>query len=131
MPKPDPRFWEVAVDPTILDSLSSDSALWRNDGDAEVDEESRKEREELKQEALRQIAIIIRTRLTPKQQRILDLYFYQDKTQEEIAEMLGVSQQVVNKHLFGVVRQGQRIGGAVKKLRKMCEERGIDPKKWV
>jgi len=119
------------VDPAILDSLSSDSRLWRADGDAEADEEKRRQGEKLRKEALRQIGIIIRTRLTPKQQRILDLYFYENKTQEEIAEMLGVSQQVVNKHLFGVIRQGQRVGGAVKKLQKICRERGIDPKKWV
>jgi predicted transcriptional regulator len=47
------------------------------------------------------------------------------KTQEEIAVILGISQQVVSKQLFGVMRQGKKVGGAIRKLRKLLEKSGI------
>ena len=63
--------------------------------------------------------------------RIVELYFYDERTQQEIAAELGVSQQVVSRQLFGVIRDGRRIGGAVSRLRKACEKIGVDPEKWV
>ena len=59
------------------------------------------------------------------------MYFYEGMTQQEVAAELGVSQQAVSRQLFGVIRDGRRIGGAVARLRKLCEERGWDPGKWV
>ena len=44
---------------------------------------------------------------------------------------LGITQQVVSKQLFGVIRDGKRIGGAIRRLRQLCEEHGIDPERWV
>ena len=54
-----------------------------------------------------------------------------DELALEIAAALGISQQVVSRHLFGVVRHGRRVGGATKKLRKALERAGVDPRKWV
>ena len=131
MTKSDPRFWEVPVDPTILDSLSGESGLWRRPSRSDEDAARRGERDRLKREAVRQIGVIIRSRLSARQQQVMDLYFNENKTQEEIAEILGVTQQVVSKHLFGAMREGRRVGGAVRKLGKICKEQGIDPEKWV
>jgi DNA-directed RNA polymerase specialized sigma subunit len=68
------------------------------------------------------------TRLTPRQRRIVELYFYEGRTQEEIAAELRISQQVVSRQLFGVVRGGKKVGGALKRLRDACAELGIE---WV
>jgi hypothetical protein len=38
---------------------------------------------------------------------------------------------VVSRHLFGALRSGRRIGGAITRLRKLAEELGIDPSDWV
>ena len=74
---------------------------------------------------------LVATRLTPRQREIVELAYVDQLTQGEIAERLGITQQVVSKHLFGVVRDGKRIGGAIRRLRQLCEEHGIDPDRWV
>lgn len=58
----------------------------------------------------------------------MTLYFNDGLTQQEIAARLGIPQQVVSKHLFGVIRNGQKIGGAVAKIRKECRRLGLGPK---
>ena len=127
----DQRFWEVCVDPSILSSLSAEDGLWYQPPQTEEDEAKSRRRQRLVREAVGQIRIIIETHLTDKQREIVELYFFRNKTQEEIAEILGISQQVVSKHLFGAIRNGRRVGGAVRKLRKICRRQGIDPQKWV
>ena len=74
---------------------------------------------------------LVATALTPRQREVVELSFVDGLTQSEIAERLGISQQVVSKSLFGVVRNGRRVGGAIGRLRQLCEEHGIDPEEWV
>ena len=74
---------------------------------------------------------LVATKLTARQREVVELSYVDGLTQAEIAERLGISQQVVSKHLFGVVRDGRRIGGAIRRLRQLCEEHGIDPEQWV
>ena len=131
MSKYNPDFWEVSVSPDILESvLEAPDMLERL---LVTPEESRavQDRQLVKQQAVEVIRELIRTRLSPRQRRIVELYFYQEKTQQEIATELDINQQVVSKHLFGVLRDGRRVGGALKKLRKLCERTGVDPVKWV
>ena len=127
----DPRFWEVCVDPTILASLAEEAGQRHRAARAEEDEADRRRRRRLVRKAIGQIRNIIETRLTAKQQQVVELFFFEGKTQEDIAKILQISQQVVSKHLFGAVRGGRKIGGAVRKLRKICREEGIDPETWV
>lgn len=54
--------------------------------------------------------------LTPKQREVVTAYFFEGRSQSEIARALGVRQQVVHKRIFGVVRGGTRVGGALKRL---------------
>ena len=68
---------------------------------------------------------IIEQDLTPTQRRCVRLYFFEQKTQEEIAAILGISRRVVSQHLFGIRRAGKQIGGAINKIRKVCGKRGI------
>jgi len=85
----------------------------------------------LRDEMLALLAELVATRLTDRQRQIVELYFTDGCTQAEIGERLGISQQVVSRQLFGVVRDGKRIGGAIRRLRVLCEEHGIDPERWV
>lgn len=124
MPGYDPRFWELPFDPGDLDALPAGLVDAPDDDLPLVDAAARRE-------ALEAIAQLVRTGLTAKQREIVQLYFYEGRSQVEIAERLGISQQVVSRQLFGVVRDGRRIGGAIARLRKACVALGIDPEKWV
>lgn len=68
---------------------------------------------------------IIENELTPKQRQAVILYFFGQKTQEEIGRLMGIPHQVVSQHIYGIRRNGKKIGGAIAKIRKACEERGI------
>jgi DNA-directed RNA polymerase specialized sigma24 family protein len=85
----------------------------------------------VREELLDLLRELVATQLTPRQREIVELSYVDGLTQAEIAERLGIRQQVVSKHLFGVVRDGKRIGGAIRRLRQLCEEHGIDPDRWV
>jgi RNA polymerase sigma factor (sigma-70 family) len=63
-----------------------------------------------------QVRSTIESALTPKQQEVVDLYYFQGWTEAEIAEHLGVTQQVVHKRLHGVRRGGRELGGALRRL---------------
>jgi RNA polymerase sigma factor (sigma-70 family) len=131
MGKYDPYFWEIIVDPEVLESALVAPDFLEQLLISPEDEQVSLEKEQLKDEAVDRIKELIRIRLTTRQRQIIELYFYENKTQQEIAEALGINQQVVSKHLFGVLRDGRQVGGAVRKLRKLCEQLGIDPQKWV
>ena len=121
----DPAFWEIPIDPGVLEQLEARPEF---DEDAAADREARAEALAQAVDALRDL---MATTLTEKQRAILHRYYFDGQSQAEIAADLGISQQVVSRHLFGVVRNGKRVGGAAKKLRKALEAIGIDPKKWV
>ncbi len=123
MGEDDERYREVAVDPEILERLADDAAAWAPEsGCPKPGDAAEGEREA----AIGILALIIETRLTERQREVVDLYFYRGKTQAEIAVILGISQQVVSKQLFGAMRKGKRVGGAIGKLRKLLRESGID-----
>ena len=124
MPGYDPHFWELPFDPGDLDALPEGLLDAPEDETRPVDAAARRA-------ALEAIAELVRTGLTAKQREIVQLYFYDGCSQVEIAARLGISQQVVSRQLFGVVRDGRRIGGAIARLRKACVALGIDPEKWV
>lgn len=123
MPGYDSRFWELPFDPGDLDALPEEVI------DAPVDLDP--ERARARAEVLRGLSELVQTSLTAKQRTIVERYFYDGRTQQEIAAELGVSQQVVSRQLFGVIRNGRRVGGAIQRLRKICLDRGWDPSEWV
>jgi RNA polymerase sigma factor (sigma-70 family) len=86
---------------------------------------------DLRDEMLELLRQLVATALTPRQREIVELSFVDGLSQAQIAARLGISQQVVSKSLFGVVRDGRRVGGALRRLRQLCEENGIDPERWV
>jgi len=55
----------------------------------------------------------------------VELYFLRELNQSQVAERLGISQQSVSEHLYGKLRNGRVVGGAIRKLRRACAKRGI------
>jgi RNA polymerase sigma factor (sigma-70 family) len=118
---PEDRNWrEIPFAPDVLDT-------WDLGADGPDDPEDPR-RARLRAALVVALTELVATRLTPRQRRIVELYFYERRTQQEIAAELGISQQVVSRQLFGVVRGGKKVGGALKRLRDACAELGIE---WV
>jgi len=66
---------------------------------------------------------IIAFNLTSRQQEIMILRLVHKKTQVQIANELRITQPTVNQHIIGKIRQGKRIGGAIRKIRKNIQRR--------
>ena len=64
------------------------------------------------------VRVAVRTALTEKQREAVELFFFEGLSQSDIARRLGISQQVVQKRLFGAPRGGTVVGGALAKLRE-------------
>lgn len=60
----------------------------------------------------------VATALTPKQREVVEACFFEGLSQSEIARRLGVTQQVVQKRLYGAGRNGRLVGGALSRLRE-------------
>jgi RNA polymerase sigma factor (sigma-70 family) len=121
MPRRDHTYWEISVDPDVLARLPAAAAEPPKDP----------EKQRMLDEAVAQLRTIIESSLTPRQREIVQMYFFDGRTEAEIAQQLGIAQQVVSRHLFGALRAGRRVGGAMAKLRRLAEALGIDPEKWV
>ncbi len=115
-------FWEICLDFEKLMEFDTRRALWY---ETDAERESRWMREDRQEQIMSRLMEIIENVLTPKQRQAVMLYFFGQKTQEEIGQIMGVPHQVVSQHLYGIRRKGKKIGGAIAKIRKACEERGI------
>ncbi len=121
MSKYNPDFWEIPVPPEYFDQLTTEDHLcYQSAPNAYT-----RARQVKRQQVVRQIRQIISKELTDRQNACVQLYFYEGKTQEEIGDILGISRRVVSQHLFGVTRDGRKVGGAINKIRKMCRKLGI------
>lgn len=65
-----------------------------------------------------QIRLAVETALTDKQREAIELFFFEGLSQSEIARRLGVSQQVIQKRIYGANRGGVLVGGALARLRE-------------
>lgn len=99
-----------------LDRLPHDRALWQHGPDDALSPE----RDAL-HAALRHA---IRHDLTDKQRQAVELFFFDGLTQDQIAQRLGIRQQVVHKRLYGALRSGRRVGGAIARLRRALSNAG-------
>ena len=113
-----PEFWEIPTQSTYLEGVANERALWY---ETEVDRERRHAMQEFFQSVMPTVKEVIDRQLTSRQREVLRLYFFKHKTQEDIAAMLNLSQSTVSRHLFGTVRNGKKIGGAIPKLKKAIE----------
>jgi len=117
-----PDFWEVRLEPNDLDRYSTESGLWF---ETREDDQYQLQREKRNKQLLRPIMDLIGNALTERQRQVLLLYYMHQKTQEEVAQIMGISRRVVSQHLFGIRRNGKQVGGAINKIRKLCRQRGL------
>ena len=117
-----PDFWEVCLDPGDLDKYANEAGLWFETSE---DCEERLRREKRSEQWMQLIMELLGQVLTEKQRQALILYYLHQKTQEEVAQLMGISRRVVSQHLFGICRDGKQVGGALQKIRKICRQRGI------
>ncbi|MHC4917898.1 MAG: sigma-70 family RNA polymerase sigma factor [Planctomycetota bacterium] len=122
MTKFNPDFWEVTVSPESWRQFSVKDGLWY---EAAADVAARHERAERASVFWPAVRALIDDVLTDRQREVVLLYFIAELNQRQIAERLGITQQSVSEHLYGKVRNGRAVGGALRKLRKACAKRGL------
>lgn len=97
-----------------LDRLPSTAGVWSQHDDDGGDPR--------RCEAVREV---VATALTGRQREVVELFYFEGRSQGEIARALGVTQQVVQKCLHGVMRGGRPVGGALRRLREVFVARGL------
>jgi len=122
MSKFDPQFWEIGVDSELLDRFSEQDAIWY---ETEEEQEERYRKEDKKLQLMPAIMEIIENELTDMQKTCIMLHFLHEKTRDEVANTLGISRRVVTQHIYGIRRQGKRVGGGIEKIKKICQKRCI------
>ena len=118
-----PDFWEVPTESATLDRVPATEALYY---ESEEDRERRYAMKAFYDEVRPSVDAYIENCLTTRQKEVVKLYYYYGKTQEDIAVILNLTQSTVSRHLFGTVRGGKKVGGAIPKLRKLVDKNG-DP----
>jgi len=122
MSKFDPQFWEIGIEPELLDSFPEEKAIWH---ETEDEREQRYQKEDIKQQVLPVIIDIIENDLTDMQKNCIKMHFLHEKSRDEVADILGISRRVVTQHIYGIRRQGKRVGGGIEKIKKICQKRHI------
>jgi len=122
MSKFNPDFWETTLEAESWDRFSTQGGLWHEDPS---DAEQRWRLPERVAALWPHIRAIMAKVLTDRQSGIVYLYFFADLNQRQISERLGISQQAVSEHLYGKMRNGRAVGGALRKLRKACAKQGV------
>ena len=122
MSKFNPDFWEVTISEESWQKFSSEDHLYYEEPG---ERDRRHERAERAKALWPEVQGIIHDVLTSRQREIVTLYFIYELNQRQIAERLGISQQSVSEHLYGKIRNGRAVGGALRKLRKACAGRGV------
>ncbi|MCP5068783.1 MAG: sigma-70 family RNA polymerase sigma factor [bacterium] len=115
-------FWEVPLEAEQAQSLRQEDHLYY---ESAPERSARLERREREPQLLAALKQLMDDTLSARQQEVVKLYYFEHKTEDEIADAFGIARQVVNQHLFGIRRGGRRIGGAVKKLRKAARQKGL------
>ena len=122
--RPDHLHWEIPMAPEKLDAFPESSGLHFEPAGQRDDRWHYSAKLQGLADRVRQL---MRERLTPPQREVVVLYFLEGKTQGEIAERLGISQQAISTRLFWKVRRGHRVGGAVRALQGACDSRAVSP----
>ena len=65
---------------------------------------------------------IISSGLSERQKEVVELYFLFQLNQVSIAKKLGISQPTVSQHLNGKRRNGKKIGGSIKRIKKLIRK---------
>lgn len=111
------KYREILVDPDILSNFHYATEL------SPTDYEKRDELLDLTGQLINSVNDLIATRLTNRQSEVVQKIFYEQRTQMEVADSLGLCQTTIHKILKGNIdysNGGKRYGGALKKLKKLC-----------
>ena len=111
-------FWEIPIGSEDLENLPAERALWF---ETEEDQQRRHVFQDFFTDVGPVVMQLVDSHLTRRQQEVVKLYYVHGKTQEDIAVILDLAQSTVSRHLFGTVRQGKKVGGAIPKLRKLID----------
>lgn len=123
MSKFNPDFWEVTLNEAGWHRFSDrDHPFYEADDEREM----RQMRDDRARTMRCELEAVINDALTDRQREVVMLYFFAQMNQREISERLDVSQQAVSEHLYGKRRNGKVVGGALRKLRKVCAQQGIE-----
>jgi len=115
MPKDPPFFWEAHLTQEHWADLPAELATWY---EYNYSLEDRLKRQQVIGEIVPVIREIIVGHLTARQRQVVTLYFVEQHTQVQIAERLHISQPTVSQHLNGKKRNGTKVGGAMRRIRK-------------
>ena len=85
MSKLNPDFWEVVVETAQLEAFTTADALWH---DYNASHDDREVRAEQTRETFDKVIALVQSELTPRQRQVVQLYYFAQMTQEEIAERL-------------------------------------------
>lgn len=94
-----------------LDYIANDHGLWSGH---DASEQLQRDADALSDAVRAAVARV----LTDKQREVVEMHFFEGLSQGEIARQLDVTQQVVQKRIYGVSRSGRTIGGALARLRE-------------
>ena len=123
MTKFNPDFWELTISDRGWHMFSNEDSIYYKDPD---EAKAREKRLKYAEKLWPEVREIMNTVLTERQSEILDMYFFKGYNQQEISEILNISQQSVSEHMYGKTRNGRNVGGAIRKLRKECMKRNIE-----
>lgn len=93
-----------------LDHIANDQGLWSDHGACLLTDDDA---------LLDAVRAAVATALTDKQREAVEMHFFCGLSQGEIARQLAVTQQVVQKRIYGVSRSGRTVGGALARLREV------------
>lgn len=113
------KYREVSLEPSLLGNFCEADGLYSSDY------QRTDELLDLIDELNTRIKEIIETRLTDRQREVMTLLYYHGLTQTEVAVRLGLCQPTIHKTTSGNLdykNGGKRYGGALKKIKKICDE---------
>ena len=108
--------YEVHLDTNHWNDLD---AKYKNWSEYNGNSDQMRQREELAKKLIELIKVEVLPKLTERQRQITKLRFEDCLNEEEIANILGISQPTVSQHLFGKKRNGKKVGGSIRKIRKI------------
>ena len=112
-------FWEIPTGSEYLENMPSNRALWY---ETQEDRSRRYAFQDFFEEVRPTVNSLIDANLTTRQREVVQLYYVLGKTQEDIATILDLTQSTVSRHLFGTMRRGKKVGGAIPKLRRLIDK---------
>ena len=112
------RYREISIDPTLVNNFAIEDQLYDTVRHSEAILD-------LVEELNEKIKEIIDTKLTPRQKQVMNMIYFGQMTQTEVAKELGLCQPTIHKLIAGNIdyfHNKKRYGGAIKKIQKLCDK---------